>query len=128
MYETNSSLRVKATIVCMLAAMLCFNSVCSFGENKKEWQPGTVLQVKARQADSDSGKQAKQYDVSVKVGKKIYSAVYTPKKGEPELDYYVGMARMVLIEGETLKFNDLLGHTHSMRIVSSKDAPPAKSD
>lgn len=108
--------------------MVCSISGSSYGEKKKDWQPGTVLQVKAHQPDSDSEKNVKQYDVSVRVGKKIYLARYAPTKDEPDLDYYVGMARMVLIEGDMLKFNDLLGHTHSMRILSSKDAPPPKTE
>jgi hypothetical protein len=97
------------------------------GQNKKAWQPGTLTQVKEHQVTSTDSESAKQYDVSIKVGKKIYSALYTLKQGEPDLDWdnYVGQERMVLIEGDKLTFNDVLGRPHSLKIVSSKDAPAA---
>jgi hypothetical protein len=92
----------------------------------KTWQSGTVLEVKPRQAESNSNNAGKQYDVSIKVGKKLYAVLYTAEINQPDPGLYVGMARTVLIEGNTLKFNDLQGRTHPARILSSKDAPPSK--
>jgi hypothetical protein len=37
------------------------------------------------------------------------------------------MDRMVLIEGDTLTFNDLSGHPHALKITSRKDAPQTKT-
>src|SRR5215469_1272636 len=111
----------------LLIAIICFAVPRVSGENKKAWQAGTVVQVKPHQVTSGEKEGTKQYDVSVKVGKKIYLALHTVKEGEPDMDWgnYVGMARMVLIEGDTLTFNDLSGNPHSLKIVSSKDAPEA---
>jgi hypothetical protein len=99
------------------------------GESKKGWQPGTVMQVKAHQVTSGNNEVTKQQDVTIRVGKKIYSALYTVKEGEPDLDWgnYVGQERMVLIEGDTLTFNDLLGRPHSLKIVGRKDVPEVKA-
>lgn len=108
----------RISAVCIVLAIVCAGALGTSGQSKKTWQPGTVIQVKAHEASS-----SKQYDVTVQVGKKIYVATHTMKDGEPDLEYYVGMARMVLIDGQTLTFNDLLGHPHSLQIVSSKDAP-----
>jgi hypothetical protein len=36
--------------------------------------------------------------------------------------YYVGMRRTVQVDGDTLKVNDLLEHTSTLRILSTKDA------
>jgi len=105
--------------------MMGVGAVRAFGETGKTWQPGTIIRVKAHEVSSVEKDVAKQYDISVQVGQKIYVTSYTMKGGEPDLELYVGMARMVLIDGETLTFNDLLGHSHSLRIVSTKDAAAA---
>ena len=116
--------RVKIAIVCVLTAVMGFSIARSPAEEKGAWQPGTILEVKVHHPDPDSDAEAKQYDVSVKVGNRIYTTLYNPQKEDPDLENYVGMARMVLIDKNTLKFNDLLGRTHSLRILSFKDAPP----
>jgi len=113
-------------IVCALIGILCSPAQRSFGE-KKTWQAGTILEVKAHHAGTDEDSDANKYDVSVKVGKKIYVVLYVQGSDRAEPEYYVGMATTVLIEGDTLKFNDLQGRTHSVRILSSKDAPPPES-
>lgn len=123
MRERGSHVPAMLTVACALVAIVCCAAVGWCGE-KKTWQAGTVLEVKAHDQQPGSDGAAKGYDISVKVGKKIYVALYTAENNEPEPDYYVGMRRTVLIDGDTLKFNDLLGHTHSLRILSSKDAPP----
>ena len=126
MRQRESHFRAKIAIIFVLIALVCFATVRSSGE-KKKWQAGTVLDVKAHQGESEAPDAAKQYDVSVKVGQKIYVALYAPEGNNPEPEFYVGMARTVLVEGNTLKFNDLQGRTHSLRILSSKDAPPVNS-
>jgi len=126
MRERGSHVLVKTVVACALIAILCFTAVRSSGE-KKAWQAGTILEVKAHEHQSDSDSAAKEYDVSIKVGKKVYVALYTGEKNQPEPEFYVGMRRTVLIDGDTLKYNDLLGQTHSLRILSSKDAPAPDS-
>jgi hypothetical protein len=105
--------------------MMCVAVAKSPGQDKKPWRSGTVLEVKTHEA-APGADQSKQYDITVKVGKKIYLTLYSPKDNEPDPAYYVGMARTVQVDGDTLRFNDLLGHTRELKIVSSKDAPSAK--
>ena len=114
--------RTGVAICFALCAVLCMMATKSFGE-KKEWQAGTIVDVKAHGSGTQENQRLKKYDVSIKVGKKIYVVLYAPEKQLPEPDLYVGMARTVLIDGEVLKFNDIQGRTHPMRILSSKDSP-----
>lgn len=116
------------TVTCGIIMTLCFAAVVSFAQNKKTWQAGTILEVKTHDAAPENDQGAKQYDISVKVGKKIYVVLYTLREDQAEPEFYVGMARTVLVEGDTLKFNDLQGRTHSMPILSCKDAPAEKSN
>jgi hypothetical protein len=120
--KEKNHIRAEIAIIFVLITMVCLATTRSSGE-KKKWQAGTVLDVKAHQGESEGDAAAKQYDISIKVGQKIYTALYAPEGNHPQPEFYVGMARTVLVDGNTLKFNDLQGRTHSMRILSSKDAP-----
>jgi len=124
MCDRRSMLRGCRALICIL--IMCVAVVKSPGQDKKPWRSGTILDVKTHQA-APGADQAKQYDITVKVGKKIYLTLYTPQDNEPEPGNYVGMARTVQVDGDMLRFNDLLGHTRELKIVSSKDAPPANS-
>jgi len=115
------------TLVCALVVMMmCAAVVRSPGEEKKPWHSGTIIEVKPHEVEAGAD-QIKQYDITVKLGKKLYVALYTPPKNQPELEYYVGMARSMQVDGDTLNVNDLLGRTHTLKILSSKDVPPAVS-
>jgi hypothetical protein len=126
MYKANWWFRTGMSLI--LTAIMCIGILKASGQDANGWQPGTVIQVKAHDAASDDNSAKKQYDVTVQVGKKIYVASHTQQEGEPDLEYYVGMSRMVLIDGSKLTFNDLLGHPHTMQILSTKDAPEAQGN
>ena len=123
MRKVNSPFWSGISLGWVLIAIICLAVPRAPGEDKKAWQAGTVVLVKAHEVPSGANEVTKQYDVSIKAGKKIYLALYTPQKGDPDLKNYVGMARMVLIEGDTLTLRDLLGRPHLLKIVSNKDAP-----
>jgi hypothetical protein len=114
---------------------MCFAAATLSGQEKKPYQAGTIVNVKPHQAAQagDAAAQAKkdespQYDISVKVGNKIYVALYTPPPGQNYPELGIGMDRTVLVDGDTMKVNDLLGRTRSMPILSTKDAPPKASN
>ena len=125
MRERSSHPNVSLTVACALLALLCLVPLTAQGQ-KKTWQSGTILEIKPQQAESGSDNAGKQYHVSIKVGKKVYLVLYVAETNQPDPELYVGMARTVLIDGNTLKFNDLQGRAHATRILSSKDAPSLK--
>lgn len=111
--------------------VMCFVTLPACGEDKKVYQAGTVVGVKPHQAETAGRDNAKatnvepqQYDLSFKVGNKIYVVLYTPPPGQNYPELGLGMDRTVFVDGDTLKVNDLLGRTRSMPILSTKDAPP----
>jgi len=124
MFGRRSMLRGCGGLICAL--IMCIAVVQSPGQDKKPWHSGTILEVKTHQPEPGAD-QVKQYDITVKVGKKIYLTLYTPQGNEPGPENYVGMARSVQVDGDTLRVNDLLGHTRELKIVSSKDAAAASS-
>jgi len=125
MHERRPHPSVSLTVACVLLAVLCLRPLTAAGQ-KKTWQSGTILEVTPRQTESGSDNAGQKYDVSIKVGKKVYAVLYVAETNQPDPQLYVGMARNILIDGNTLKFNDLQGRTHSTLIVSSKVAPASK--
>jgi len=96
-----------------------------FAQSQPKYQTGTIVDVKEHQA-ATSSEQATQYDVTVRVGSTIYVVVYTPPNGSDTVKYRVGIDGPVLIEGDTMKFSDIMGNTISLPIVSHKPAPAKK--
>jgi hypothetical protein len=100
-------------------------------QDKRPYQAGTIVDVKPHPADTAGGDAAKakdvetqKYDISIRIGARIYVVLYTPPIGQNYPELGLGMDRTVLVDGDTMKVNDLLGRTRSMPILSSKDAPP----
>ena len=126
MFRRCSIPRGSCALICALILILCGPVVRSSGEDKKPWRSGTIMEVKAHEVVTGTD-QIKQYDITVRVAKKLYVVLYTPPQNQPELEYYVGMARSMQVDGDTLNVNDLLGRVHALKILSSKDAPAATS-
>ncbi len=121
MRDRNPHSRARSAAAYVLLALLCLTPLTASGQ-KKSWQAGTFLNVKPHPGESKSENKGKQYDISVKVGKKVYVVLYVVGPDQPEPANYIGMARTVLIDGNILKFNDLEGRVHSTTILSSRDA------
>jgi hypothetical protein len=115
--------RGTAAVGLALIMILCFAVGKSMGEDRKVYQAGTILDIKPHQPapGADTGK--KEFDVSIKVGNKIYVVLYAPPGGQDFAEYGVGMNRTVFVEGDTMKLNDLLGRTRTLPVLSVKDAP-----
>lgn len=112
-----------ATAWFALIIILCFAVSKSMGQDKKVYQAGTIVDIKPHPPapGADAGK--KEFDVSIKVGNKIYVVLYSPPGGQDFAEYGVGMNRTVFVEGDTMKLNDLLGRTRILPVLSVKDAP-----
>ena len=95
----------------------------SLGEDRKVYQAGTIVEIKPHQAAQGTDTNKKEFDVSIKVGNKIYVVLYSPPGGQDFAEYGVGMDRTVFVEGDTMKLNDLLGRTRILPVLSVKDAP-----
>jgi hypothetical protein len=115
--------RGTAAVGFALIMILCFAVSKSTGEDRKVYQAGTILDIKLHQPGpgADTGK--KEFDVSIKVGSKIYVVLYSPPGGQDFAEYGVGMNRTVFVDGDTMKLNDLLGRTRTLPVLSVKDAP-----
>ncbi len=103
--------------------ILCFAVRRSLGEDRKVYQAGTIVDIKAHEPGPGTDIGKKEFDVSIKVGNKIYVVLYSPPGGQDFAEYGVGMDRTVFVEGDTMKLNDLLGRTRVLPVLSVKDVP-----
>jgi len=114
----------------MLKAMcvicICVVTFPAFGQAASKYQVGTITEVKTHQSAGDGTSEHVSYDVSVKVGDTIYQVLYTPPLGMSTMKYAAGRDVLVLVGKNTIRYNDLLGQSFEVPIVSRKSATDAK--
>lgn len=97
-----------------------------------KYQPGLIMSVKQHPELNAATDSPKRYDVAIKVGNTIYSVLYTPPPGTYGFQYSAGQEMLVSVGPKTITFNDMLGRSRAVPIVSRSAAPekavPDKSD
>jgi len=117
-------LKLLCAICIGLAAV---SAVC---QTTGKYQVGTITSVKPHQAGSDAASDAAsdvvRYDVCLKVADTTYVLLYTPPLGMNTVRYAAGRDILVLVGKQTLTYNDLLGQSYEVPIVSRKPAEDTK--
>ena len=108
-------------VICICVAT--FPLVCQPVSN---YQVATITAVKPQQPAGDSAASVVSYEVSVKVGDTTYVVLYTPPLGETTVKYVAGRSLLVLVGKKTITYNDILGRSVEVPIVSQKSATEAK--
>jgi hypothetical protein len=109
-------------VITLSIALLILAPVASPGGTTKKWVTGTIMDVKRHDAKAEEPSTADQWDVSVKVGDTIYVVLVTAPPGNTGIEYRKGMDKNVLVGEKTITFNDLLGRTYVMPIISTRPA------
>ena len=74
----------------------------------------------------DGATEVASYDVSVKVGDTIYTVLYTPPLNLNTVKYAAGRSLLVLVGKKTITYNDMLGRSFEVPILSQKPATDPK--
>jgi len=98
----------------------------AFSQSAEKYQVGTITAVKAHQSAGNSGSDVS-YDVSVKVGDTVYVVLYTPPLGATPVKYAAGRNLLVLVGEKTIRYNDIVGQSLEVPIVSRKSADARQS-
>jgi len=98
----------------------------AFCEPAAKWEVATIIDCKTHQIGSSTASDVVSYDVSVKVGNTVYLVLYTPPLGMSTVKYAGGRQLLVLVETKTIKYNDILGQSLEVPIISQKPAADAK--
>ena len=104
-------------------ALILIVSLAALAQDKAMYQAGTVTDVKVHQPSS---KDAKSYDVSIKVGNIVYVVLATPPAGSGDaILYKTGMETTVFVDGKNMKVNDITGKTWTVPILRQKEVGAA---
>jgi hypothetical protein len=104
------------------AALICLATLPALCQSSSKYQVATIADVKQHQAALGGASEAASYDVTLKVGGTVYTTLYTPPLGTETVKYAAG--RQLLVVGEkTIKYNDILGRSVEVPIISQKPVP-----
>jgi hypothetical protein len=98
---------------------ICLTSFALFAQEAAKYEVATITHVQVHQ---DNGSAVASYDVSVKVGGTIYLVLYTPPLDVDTVKYAAGRELLVLVDKETITYNDILGKSYQVPIVSQRPA------
>ena len=106
----------------MGAICICLMVVSCFGQSPRHYQVAVIVGVKSHQAEPDDTSGVSRYEVSLKVGDTVYVVLYTPPLGVTTVKYAEGLNLLVVVGEKTISYNDLLGQTFEVPIISRKRA------
>jgi hypothetical protein len=92
------------------------------------YQPGTIMAVKARHNPAKPDTDVTQYEVSVKVENATYLVLFTPPNGANQVQYSAGDELLVLVGSDTLTFNSILSGKTEVPILSHETLPAETFD
>ena len=107
--------------------MCAFVATATAQSTSSKYQPGLIMSVKEHPEPSGSTSQ-KRYDIVIKVGNTIYSLLYTPPPGTYGFQYSAGQEMLVSVGPKTITYNDMLGRSRTVPIVSRSAAPEKNSE
>jgi hypothetical protein len=108
--------------------LMCAVVASAVGQStSSKYQPGLIMSVKEHPEPSGSTS-PKRYDIALKVGNTIYSLLYTPPPGTYGFQYSAGQEMLVSVGPKTITYNDMLGRSRTVPIVSRSAAPEKNTE
>ena len=110
-----------------LICVICigFGTIPALCQSASKYQVGTITDVKTHQTVGKTSSDVVSYDVSLKVGDTIYLVLYKPPLGMNTVKYSAGRDLLVLVGKKTITYNDLLGQSFEVPIISQRPAGTA---
>jgi hypothetical protein len=103
--------------------ILCAAALPALCQPSTQYEVATILDVKPHQSAGDGSSAAvATYDVSLKVGSTIYLVLYTDTLGTGTVKYVAGREVLVHVGKDTVTYNDILGRSQEVPIISQKPA------
>src|SRR6185312_7816562 len=108
------------------AICICLVTFPAFCQSKSKYEVGTILEVKAHQAPDDDSSDVVAYDISVKVGDTVYLVLFKSTVLTSTVKYAAGRNLLISVGEKTITYNDILGRSQEVPIISRKPATEAK--
>jgi hypothetical protein len=96
---------------------------CIAQSTAAKWLVATAMDVKVHQpAEAREDAATVRYDITVRVGNMEYVVLYVPPDGTSKamVESCRGIEGLVLVGADTIKYNDMLGRTHEVPIISRR--------
>ena len=106
---------------------ICLTALPAFCQSTSKYRVGTITEVRVHPNVPGGVGDSVSYDVSVKVGDTLYVVLYTPTLGEETVKYVAGRDVLVLVGKSTIRYNDILGQSHEVRIESQTSVANPKA-
>jgi hypothetical protein len=117
-------LMLKSLALIIICAVV-LPAVC---EPSEKYEVATIIDVKPHQSPKDKSPSAiASYDVSVRVADTVYLVLYTDTSGTSTVRYATGRELLVQVRKNTITYNDILGRSQEVPIVSQKPATISQS-
>lgn len=98
---------------------MCLSAFAAYSQSPtSKYQVATIMAVKPHKAAPATDDSVSSYDVSVKVADVIYVVLYTPPPGVRTVQYAAGRELLVLVGDKTITYNDILGNSLEVPILS----------
>ena len=108
------------------AALICLATLPALCQSSSKYQVATIVQVKQHQAADGAASEVVSYDVDVQVGNKNYVVLYTPPLDKETVKYAAGRQLLVLVGEKTITYNDIMGRSLVVPILSQRPAKDPK--
>jgi hypothetical protein len=111
-----------------IVAMLVFSvAIAALGQSSSsKYEVGTIMAVRPHATGPNDSQSDRRYDISVQVGDSLYVVLYTQPPGTISPVYRAGLSTPVLVKGNSLRFNDSLGRSKELPILSRKTVGAGK--
>ena len=110
----------------LFAISICLFALPALCEPAAKYELATIIQVKPYQPAEVPAPQPATYAVSVRVGETVYVVLYTDSLFTPAIEYAGGRELLVHIDKDTITYNDILGRSQAVQIISRKSVNSSK--
>ena len=105
----------------LLGILIFLLPVLAFGQSSpasSTYQPATIIDVRPHQSPGGSDSDDALYEVSAEVGRAVYVVLTPSPSPSGAIRYAVGREVLVHVGEKTITWNDILGQSHEVPIIS----------
>jgi hypothetical protein len=102
------------------------STLSAVSQSTPKYQVGTIIAVERYRDAGDVSSEVKSYNVSLQVKDTVYVVRYKDPLGLNTVESVAGRDILVLVGEETITYNDMLGRSFEVPIVSRKPSTTSK--
>ena len=111
------------TLIIFLPALM----LAQPSSTSQTYQPATIIAVNPHTPAGNSIASDALYDVSVRVNRTLYVVVTASPSPSGSIRYSVGREVLVRVSDETITWNDIMGESHEVPIISKTPIPDSST-